>query len=57
MRLIVNNLEKGSLVKSKELVTMPDHSNELTRDTEERIGQFIFHENQSEEVEFFKGKL
>ena len=55
MRLISNNLEKGSLVQAKELIMMPDHSNELTRETEERIGQFIFQADQSAEVDFLKG--
>ena len=36
---------------------MPDHSNELTRETEDRIGQFIFHASQSDEVEFFNRQL
>ena len=55
MRLISNNLERGSLEHAKELVMMPDLSNELTRETEERIGQFMFQANQSAEVEFFNG--
>ena len=35
---------------AKELKTMPDHSNEATRSTEQRIGPFMFDEDSSRDT-------